>query len=410
VSQVFVLGGVQSDFARNVTREGLSLSSFISEGVHSLFARVPIEPHEITAIHVGNFAAELYVGQAQLGGLVAAAHPALSELPSARHEGACASGSLAVLAAMADLESGRHDVALVFGVELMRNRSGFEAQKLLAAAALVPDETEHARYPWAEQFARITTAYEELYELDTRPYLSELARQNFAQARNNPLAQTRAWRLDAGCFTEDRELNPRVAGKLRKHDCSQVSDGYAALVLVSERFLRERARGRATTQTLARMAGWGHRGAPISLASKLNTPKREDGLVPHVRRTVLDAYRRAGIHARQLDCAEVHDCFSITHFLAIEALDLAAPGGAASVVEDGSVLLGGRCPINPSGGLMGGGHPVGASGVRMLLDASRQVLGQAQDTQVSGARRAATLNIGGSMTTVVSFVVERASD
>jgi acetyl-CoA C-acetyltransferase len=327
-----------------------------------------------------------------------------------RHEAACASGSMAVLAAMAELEAGRRDVALVLGVELMRNRSGFEAQALLKAAALVPDETEGVTYPWAEQFARIQEAYERAYGVDTSPALRALARENFRRARENPLAQTRSWTLDDACFSADDEKNPKVAGKLRKHDCSQISDGYAALLLVSGRWLAERgSMFGVRPQKLAHIQGFGHRGSPIALASKLRAPCDADGFLGHVRRTVLDAYARAGSRGDDIDVAEVHDCFSISQLLAIEALGLAAPGQAVHAVEAGRVFAGGASVLNPSGGLMGVGHPVGATGVRMVLDAARQVTGEAGAAQVEGARRAATLNIGGSTATVASFVLGRST-
>jgi acetyl-CoA C-acetyltransferase len=129
---------------------------------------------------------------------------------------------------------------------------------------------------------------------------------------------------------------------------------------------------------------------------------------PHVRATLEDAWRRAGIGgADDVDGAEVHDCFTITEYMAIDHLGLTAPGESWKAVESRDTELGGRFPINPSGGLIGLGHPVGATGVRMLLDSWKQVTGRAGDYQVEGARRFQTLNIGGSTTTVASFVVER---
>ena len=109
----------------------------------------------------------------------------------------------------------------------------------------------------------------------------------------------------------------------------------------------------------------------------------------------------------QIDAAETHDCFTSTEYMAIDHLGLTAPGQSWQAIEDGSIELGGRLPINPSGGLIGLGHPVGATGVRMLLDAAKQVRGTAGDYQVDGANRVQTLNIGDSATTTVSFIVER---
>ena len=144
----------------------------------------------------------------------------------------------------------------------------------------------------------------------------------------------------------------------------------------------------------------------LPLAEKLPDSAAGGLMFPHLQRTINDALGRAGIaDAWQLDLIETHDCFTVSEYLALEHFGLTAPGKAWQVIEDGSIELGGRLPVNPSGGLIGAGHPVGATGVRMLLDAWRQVEQQAGDYQVEGAQRAGCLNIGGSFSAVASFVV-----
>jgi acetyl-CoA C-acetyltransferase len=133
-------------------------------------------------------------------------------------------------------------------------------------------------------------------------------------------------------------------------------------------------------------------------------------VLPHVRATVLDAFGRACIELEDLDGIEVHDCFTPSEYLAIDHIGLTGPGESWKAVENGEIEIGGRLPINPSGGLIGGGHPVGASGIRMMLDAAKQVSGLAGDYQVDGARRFGTLNFGGSTATTVSFVIKSADD
>lgn len=121
---------------------------------------------------------------------------------------------------------------------------------------------------------------------------------------------------------------------------------------------------------------------------------------------VTDAFRGAGIpDVHALDGIETHDCFSMSEYMAIDHFGITEPGKSWKAVENGELELDGAIPVNPSGGLIGVGHPVGATGVRMLHDATRQVTGQAGGAQVDGARTVATLNIGGSLTTTVSFVV-----
>jgi acetyl-CoA C-acetyltransferase len=125
-----------------------------------------------------------------------------------------------------------------------------------------------------------------------------------------------------------------------------------------------------------------------------------------VRDTVADAFRRASLaDVWQLDGIETHDCFTTTEYMAIDHFGITAPGESWKAIEDGTIERGGSLPVNPSGGLIGGGHPVGATGARMLFDAVKQVEGRAGDIQVEGARTFATLNIGGSLSTVASFVV-----
>jgi acetyl-CoA C-acetyltransferase len=132
---------------------------------------------------------------------------------------------------------------------------------------------------------------------------------------------------------------------------------------------------------------------------------------PHVRQVASQALERAGISdVHELDGIEVHDCFSMSEYVAIDHFGITGPGESWKVIENGDLERNGSIPINPSGGLIGIGHPVGATGVRMLHDASRQVTGRAQDCQVEGATRFATLNIGGSLTTAVSFVVGGGED
>ena len=148
------------------------------------------------------------------------------------------------------------------------------------------------------------------------------------------------------------------------------------------------------------------RSAGLRLKDKLERSRDARHVFPHVRQTLEDAWRRAGIAGVDaISGIETHDCFTTTEYMAIDHFGLTEPGESWRAIEDGSIEPGGRCPVNMSGGLIGCGHPVGATGARMLLDAARQVSGQAGDTQIEGVRKMQTLNIGGSCATVVSFVV-----
>jgi acetyl-CoA C-acetyltransferase len=404
---VFFLGGAQTDFSRNVAREGKELADLVREVTLGALADASLDASAIESIHVGNAFGELFTGQAQMGALPATVIPELDGVPAARHEGACASGSLAILAAMAEIEAGRYDCVLVVGAEQERNVPGEIAARHLGSAAWIGHEAEDARYVWPHMFSELTNAIEARSRRGpTRQHLAAIAKKNFANGKRNPFAQTRGWTFGASAFEDDDEANPIVTGRVRRQDCGQVTDGAAAIVLASAAFAAMHAkRTHVGIDTMPRVLGWGHRTSSLSLAAKLSRSEGQPYLLPHLRHAVTDAYRRAGIaDAFGLHGIETHDCFSVTEYLALDHLGITPPGEAHRAIEEGTCEASGRLPVNPSGGLIGLGHPVGATGVRMALDACRQVSGRAGATQVEGAKRFGTLNIGGSCTTVVSFV------
>ena len=404
--KIYMLGGAQTDFAENWSRSNKSMFDLFSDGVLAALANTRLEPKDIGVGHVGNFVGELFTGQGMLGGYFGHVHPDFSGMPASRHEGACASGSLAVLAAMADLESRRYEMACVAGIELMRNVPGEVAAEYLGAAAWVGREALGAKYVWPAMFSELCDVYEERYGLEYA-HLAEISKINFGNARNNPNAQTRKWQFTAESFMQDDEANPVIEGRMRKQDCGQVTDGAAVLILASEQKAAEYARERGLAlEALPYIKGWGHRTAPMMLDTKLKESCDGGYVLPSTRGAITDAYARAGIAGPEdLDAIETHDCFSITEYMAIEHFGLTAPGEAWQAVESGRIAMDGDLPINPSGGLIGQGHPVGATGVRMLLDAACQATGQAGDMQVAGAKTIATYNVGGSGTTNVSFIV-----
>ncbi|EME52775.1 acetyl-CoA acetyltransferase [Amycolatopsis decaplanina] len=405
---VFVLGGAQTDFARNFAKEGGGLFEMFAEVVPDALVDAQVETNDVGVAHVANLAAELFTGQAQLGGLLVAAVPDLDGVPSVRHEAACASGGTAVLAASADIESGRYDVALVTGLEIMRNTDARTAAGHLGSAAWVGAEAKSAEFPWPALFADVADVYDWCYGLNPG-HLGLFARNAFANAALNPMAQARDWSFPDGSFGQDDRLNPVVEGVLRKNDCGRISDGAAAIVLASPAFAAEWAkRRRHDLAEVPRLAGFGHRTAHLSLRGKLDRAEGQEYLFPHLRGAVLDAYRRAEVSgAEEMDVVELHDCFTITALVALEHLGAAPPGSAGRLIESGGIARDGVLPVNPGGGLLGLGHPVGATGVRMVHDAARQVAGTAGPLQIEGVRKALTLNVGGSFTTVVAMVVAR---
>ena len=406
MNNVYILGGTQSDFSRNWAREGLEIYDMFSEALDGAIKDAGIEPAQIEVGHVGNFVGELFTGQGLINGFFGQRYPELSAIPTSRHEAACASGSIAMLSAMRDIEAGHYDVACVLGLELMRNVNGKTGAEYLGAAAWQGHEATDCDYPWPHLFDRITQEYQQRHGIRGE-HLARIAEINFGNARNNPNAQTRDWQFPPGCFSQDDALNPVIEGRVRKMDCGQITDGAACVVLASEQAARDHAAKHGLKLAdIPRIKGWGHRSAPILLERKLQLSAGMPLLFPHVQTMMNDALRRGGFaHISDLDALETHDCFSVTEYMAIDHSGLTAPGESWKAVEDGRITRDGDFPINPSGGLIGLGHPVGATGVRMALDCARQVSGRAGACQLPKAENMATFNLGGSATTCVSLIV-----
>ncbi|MBN8290845.1 acetyl-CoA acetyltransferase [Rhodobacter sp. NTK016B] len=406
---VYILGGAQSDFARNWAREGLGIDAMMRDVLFEGLENTRLEPRDLQSVHVGNFVAELFCGQGQLGGMIASLHPDLSGIPTQRHEAACASGSMAALAAAAEIEAGRYDLVAVLGVEYMRNVPGQKAAENLGAAAWAGREWQDATYVWPAAFADLIDAYGEKFGRIDYAHLGEIARINYANGKRNPNSQTRKWAFNDRSFTEDDDANPVIEGRVRRNDCGQVTDGAAVVFLASAKRAAEYAKARGLQLSdLAKIDGWGHRTAPMMLSEKLTESRNDRFVLPHVNKAIRESFARAGIdNAFQLDAIETHDCFAMTEYAAIDSYEITAPGESWKAVEEGVIAPGGKLPINPSGGLIGLGHPVGATGVRMMLDGYKQVTGKAGDYQVEDAKRVGLLNIGGSTTTIASFVVGR---
>ncbi|NLA35366.1 MAG: thiolase domain-containing protein [Actinobacteria bacterium] len=406
MTDVFVLGGYQSDFAENLAKSGREISDLVAEVTAATLANAKVEATDIDTIHVANAFGQLFNGQGHLGAMPATMEPGLWGVPSSRHEAACASGGIATLMAMAEIEAGRYDCALVLGAEQERNVGGDQAARNLGAAAWIGHEGQEASFMWPFMFSELADEYDRRYGIDNA-HLSAIGELNFRNAKANPLAQTRAWAHTPESFTADDVANPIVEGRIRRTDCSQVTDGGAGIVLAGRRTAEAwAARHGRDLDSVPRILGWGHRTVGLPLGEKLVRSQNDDYVLPHVRQAALDALGRAGVaDVWGVDGIETHDCFTPSEYAAIDHFGITAPGESWKAIEEGVIERDGAMPINPSGGLIGGGHPVGATGVRMVLDAARQATGTAGDIQVEGARRFATLNIGGSTATTVSFVV-----
>ena len=405
--KIYILGGYQTDFSQNWLRNGLDLFDAFKDTVHKGLEEVKLSPHDIDVAHVGNFTAELFCSQGHLGAFFSASDPAFYGIPASRHEAACASGSIATLAAASEIESERYGIAAVIGIEQMRNVSGEEAAQNIGGPAMWSGhECQDVDFPWPYIFSELTNEYDKRYGIDQK-HLSRIAEINFSNAKKNPNAQTRNWNFTENSFKNHDKENPVIEGNTRKMDCGQITDGAAIIFLASDKRAREYAKSRnIDIEKIPNIKGWGHKTGPITYQEKIEFSKDKDYVFPHVKETIEDAFRRANFSGvNDLDGIETHDCFTSTEYMAIDHFGITKAGESWKAIELGEIEIGGRIPINPSGGLLGLGHPVGATGVRMLLDTYKQCSGTAGDYQVEGANNFATLNIGGSATTVVSFVV-----
>jgi acetyl-CoA C-acetyltransferase len=281
---------------------------------------------------------------------------------------------------------------------------------MIACASWKGHEAIGEEFPFPSLFAEVATEYDRRWGIDHQ-HLGRIVEVNLENAKANPNAQTRHWSIGAASFGTDDDLNPTVTGILRKFDCARLTDGAAGVVLCSASFADRWAATRGVQRrSVPVISGWGHATAPLSLEAKMRANAGSEYVFPHLRRAFLDACRRAGIEdVFGVDALEIHDCMTLSEYVVIDHVGLTSPGESWKAIEDGTIERSGAVPINPSGGLLGGGHPVGATGIRMLLDATRQVTERAGDYQVDGAKHAATLNFGGSFSTVVSLVVSATS-
>ena len=292
-------------------------------------------------------------------------------------EAACASGSAALRTAWLAIRAGEHDVVAVIGCQKMTDLPTAEILGLMGRVGDVQ---------WEAGFGTTFPGYYALFAQryahehgDVRPALTAVAVKNHANGARNPHAMFQK-PVDAAKV----ESSDEVASPLRVFDCCANADGAACVILAAEPRAREIARRPVW------MDGWG---AATDAMSVLRRPSLTS--LPAAARAAQDAYAMAGLGPRDVQVAEVHDCFTIAEILAYEDLGFCARGEGARMALDGATGAGGRLPVNPDGGLKAKGHPIGATGVSMTYEIARQLRGDAGARQVAGARVGLTHNVGG---------------
>jgi len=416
--KVFVLGGEQTDFQRNWSKEGKTFVAMMREVIQDSLSKVGLDYSEIKKLNkenrigvfVGNFDAEQYANQGHLGAFLTEVDPAFYGVPGARYEAACASGSVALDAAATKIRVKDYDVAIVLGIEVMKTVNSAVGGDFLGTAAYYEKEARGIQFPFPKLFGKLADVILERYKLKEDRFmgaLAEISRINYGNAKKNPKSQTRNWFMNREhANLRGGDNNMAVGGRLCITDCSQVTDGAAVVVLASKGYAEQYAKKRKKKLSdIPQIKGWGHRVAPITFTDKVKESEGGKYILPWTRATVKDAYDRAKLGVKNIDVFETHDCFTSSEYVAISAFGISDPGKEHEAIEDGVIDLKGKKPVNPSGGLIGVGHPVGASGVRMMLDLTKQVTGKAGEYQVEGAKNGLMLNIGGSATTNMVFIV-----
>jgi len=368
------------------------------ETVESLIVRVAnealkdaaIAAKDVDEIVLGHFNAG-FSAQDFTASLVLQASPDLRFKRATRVENACATGSAAVHQGLKAITAGFSRIVLVVGVEQMTTTPGPEVGRNLLKASYVREEAG-IDGGFAGIFGKIASLYFQRWG-DQSDALARIAAKNHKNGVGNPYAQIRK---DLGydfCRNES-EKNPRVAGPLKRTDCSLVSDGAAALVL-------------ADVETALK----------LKKAIVFRAAEHVQDFLPMSRRDVLKfegcalawqrALAQAGIGLKNLSFAEVHDCFTIAELIVYEAMGLVPEGHGARVISEGIVAKDGALPINPSGGLKAKGHPIGATGVSMHALAAMQLTGTAGDMQVKDARLGGVFNMGGTAVANYVSILER---
>ncbi len=382
-----IVGWAHTPFGRLADE---TVESLVVRVANAALADAGIAAKDVDEIVLGHFNAG-FSAQDFTASLVLQASPDLRFTRATRVENACATGAAAVHQGLQAIAAGSARIVLVVGVEQMTTTAPAEVGRNLLKASYVREEAD-IDGGFAGIFGQIASLYFQRWG-DQSDALARIAAKNHRNGVGNPYAQLRK---DLGyefCRRES-DRNPRVAGPLKRTDCSPVSDGAAALVLADV----------ATALALDK-------------AIVFRAAAHVQDFLPMARRDVLKfegcalawqrALAQAGVALDDLSFAEVHDCFTIAELIEYEAMGLVPEGQGARAIADGLVAKDGALPINPSGGLKAKGHPIGATGVSMHALAAMQLAGTAGDMQIKNARLGATFNMGGTAVANYVSILER---
>lgn len=368
--KISILGGSTTRFGELWS---LSLHDLANEAINKALADSNLESKDIEALYVGNMLSGMLSHQENLGAFFS--DVVGNNVPAFHVEGACASGGLALHSAIQSVLSGTYETVAVLGIEKMTDQLQDEVAALLMSAS--SEEERESGATFAGLYALMANAYLSKYKLSADD-LVEVGVKNHYHGSLNKKAQFQK------AVTRERALaSPLIVDPLRLFDCSSISDGASAIVITSKTVDKsimpvEILTSEVATDTLG-----------LQDRSSLTTLKA-------VELAASRAYKKAGVKPEDIDVAELHDCFSIAEVLAIEDMGFSKRGEALRDIKSGFFTLGGKKTIiNSSGGLKACGHPVGATGIKQIVELTDQLRGKAEGRQVTDARIGLAHNVGG---------------
>lgn len=388
-NKIAIVGSGHTKFGRLDTQ---TLEDLIVAAATAAIQDAHLSADQIDAVFLGHFNSGL-VPDGFASSLIHQVAPELRFKPAVRCENACASGSAALYAGIAAIQSGQAQIVLVVGAEKMTSNSTQEVTQALAGAGY-QNSAEEAKLSFPQVFAIAANAYTQRYQSPMGP-MAAIASKNHTNALSNPLAHMqRAMSFDMCNKVTDK--NPLIAPPLRLSDCSLITDGAAAVILVSDQHAARFPQS-VTLRSTSHVSDF----LPMSSRDFLAFEGPE--------RAIQTALSTAGITPKDLNFAEVHDCFTIAELLIYEAMGLTPKGQGYRALDDGIVLPEGSLPVNLSGGLKAKGHPVGATGVSMHAIAYRQLTGQAGEMQINNPQLGLVFNMGGTGVANYATVLEARS-
>ena len=400
MKRIYIAAYNQSKFGKLLDK---SVPQIIAEAIEGTCRQINVEP---SVLDVGSIGAACNISlneQGLVSGLAAQVQ-GLGGKPIESVENACASGGQAVLSTIMKLQMGWGDVGFALGYEKMRDNEGKMDGKLVGKALGVfshPAERQGKVYVFPHLFAEVMQCYM-AHHRATEADLATIAVEEYNNGHGNPYAQMQKVSVSLDDATKIEGINRYIVDglPLKTYDCSQITDGHATLILATEDGLKKL---RVNKSDCVEIAGYAQATDPLMKEGR-------NVLCPEGAYNAMNkAYAMSGLSPRDINVAEVHDCFTVMGAIGTEVIGKAEYGKGAKYWVDGKARLDGECGINLSGGLIAKGHPIGATGVAMIGWCYWQLLGKAPEKlQVKNPKAAATFNIGGPICASVCTVLKHA--